>query len=1334
MFKTLKSNNGAFAGLGNPQVQSPTDSPGYVVNAQTNDRGSSDSYQSVLAQDASTNTHVITENSGSIGVMANPSIATIARAVGGGTQVNLPSLAASRFNRIDATFRQSLTGQQISRPSAAAIATVTRKYEPYEQLTGVAHDRPEIIMMMDFAPLFDSDGVTTGNEKTGALDAAGVSPSMTDVGKFVDAQFQLRRLRVDNVRYSFDSLSRRYASMRGLIYDHGSAMTEAMARLQDSSDFLLNVVRSIEELRYALDLQSDFHIIEPASVVQAALASNMSRDLFSGPRITDASSRLVPTKYTVVDALQRYGYTKAGAEAFVSTKLWLQMLYELKQALKFHTLDLIDIDPAAQRSDVDPVALTKPKIAYFGLRPEAFGVPTVDVLKGTSIESAPATVRLLQTAYANFYNGIRFNTDEARIAALCHITSQEFRYSTSLSDVPTQNVLSSVYGFKTADVGNRDIFDYVFGEFGVDATDATQASPTTLAGLGQRIITAADGNDIVVLPFETKYIESDRGTLTPGASYYVEELLRTNGKTFNTDKMAQFAKVLDDQTVGLRSAIAALQLGSFPQSGDADNAQSLATVYGSAPDLARRLTSLVVDQKGNLTDVVATDPATAAFFRATKDPQLKAMLFLAVLMKMTRAYTPGVEFPADPGADNTPVNDYLIDKIEASIYGTTPTVDPDKINTNLRAAGKKSLNVDRGVLKDAIRSGMLVTKVGDFLTQTLDAMGSFKVTNSGQTRFSGYSDAAIMMLVFDAICSSIARFSEQEIVGVYSSRSQNNLGVEYFVVSATSKNWSTSLDDIRTRLERQAASVQQLVYATLSVMTKLSGTFKGHVNYFTSPTSTAHLQHIVNVLVDPDLVAYFFSEQQIMLFVAAVTDLVEKARGSSAIQSVVSDDSDSDDASAIKVLDDSVVSPKTRDALYRVMSSDEFTTKKGFNKRVMTVGVPVGFSHRLLQTSSAKGRYPRLAGKQADIVRVNVYKVDMEHSDLVFKPQKFLFELSRFPVRNDAHYLNISKTSSNLEAIASIPMRDFSAESSGDVEYIVSRPGSPTDGKRIAFSDGSYSFLSFEEKLELARNHVMSYLLETYVKLLTGLSMADYHFDAVSVPKQTSSATFVKQLVDGKMSHLSQKPVSEQLSGASEGPRVGGSVFSNSQPRGSSQKSGTGRSSQPKRKSNSSGTGGSIDQASQFNDPQTDSGGSDDQIDPLSKSLSSIKKHRIPLAMHEMKTINSFSNMVTSHSDGAAVSRRLMSPKQFDRVFNIVVDPDDFEIDVKATQASEHGKTLLRQMVEQGKVIAQPGQLQLRQGAQPEQTYRFVERDKGEGDLSFDKYFVAVETYDEEAS
>lgn len=97
--------------------------------------------------------------------------------------------------------------------------------------------------------------------------------------------------------------------------------------------------------------------------------------------------------------------------------------------------------------------------------------------------------------------------------------------------------------------------------------------------------------------------------------------------------------------------------------------------------------------------------------------------------------------------------------------------------------------------------------------------------------------------------------------------------------------------------------------------------------------------------------------------------------------------------------------------------------------------------------------------------------------------------------------------------------------------------------------------------------------------------------------------------------------------------------------------------------------------------------------------------------------------------------KRLLQPKQFDRVFHLFIDPDDFEIDVKKTTKSPYGTLTLQTLIKRGDIIAsQVGEGYERTIITQDLSYqglRFRDKDRGEGDMSFERYFVAIEPIEE---
>jgi hypothetical protein len=152
----------------------------------------------------------------------------------------------------------------------------------------------------------------------------------------------------------------------------------------------------------------------------------------------------------------------------------------------------------------------------------------------------------------------------------------------------------------------------------------------------------------------------------------------------------------------------------------------------------------------------------------------------------------------------------------------------------------------------------------------------------------------------------------------------------------------------------------------------------------------------------------------------------------------------------------------------------------------------------------------------------------------------------------------------------------------------------------------------------------------------------------------------------------------------------------------------------------------------------------------LESNLSIFTPRYVPLVMETYRTISGFRNTLSSVSDPAALNQKVVVPKQFDRVFNVIVDPTDFEVDVPMTTASPYGREALNLMVKNGEIVPMtevqgtrflsyttravtPGSRPFIQGrfAPNVRKFRYRDRDVSEGDLIADKYFITIETFDE---
>jgi len=114
-------------------------------------------------------------------------------------------------------------------------------------------------------------------------------------------------------------------------------------------------------------------------------------------------------------------------------------------------------------------------------------------------------------------------------------------------------------------------------------------------------------------------------------------------------------------------------------------------------------------------------------------------------------------------------------------------------------------------------------------------------------------------------------------------------------------------------------------------------------------------------------------------------------------------------------------------------------------------------------------------------------------------------------------------------------------------------------------------------------------------------------------------------------------------------------------------------------------------------------------------------------------TIRSFSgmqNFMSVLSDSAAVYKTLLKPKEFDRIFNIVVDSDDFELDIRKMQETLAGQETLLKLIKQQKIYLNDSVIEQLDDLFTEQSYKMKEQIKDE-ELAFEQYFITLEPLSE---
>lgn len=337
--------------------------------------------------------------------------------------------------------------------------------------------------------------------------------------------------------------------------------------------------------------------------------------------------------------------------------------------------------------------------------------------------------------------------------------------------------------------------------------------------------------------------------------------------------------------------------------------------------------------------------------------------------------------------------------------------------------------------------------------------------------------------------------------------------------------------------------------------------------------------------------------------------------------------------------------------------SNEFYKSKGNNKKIISVGIPPKLIQKLV--SSVRLSTSAQEGLKQGLIRIKMYKVDRLHPDIVYQPKIHLFDMNRYPTRVISNW-NYEAFASEESNLLSIPTK------------LVKPNGTVILHKDFteAFPVSLYSnYLSDEEKKQLYSNHSTSFLSEEYLRWFTDTRFDEVRYNNFS--KLSLTLNNVEQQYQTYVNTLTNAPVASSVSQNSV--------------------------------------------TAQF----TDNSGKVINVlisKPANLSTVTTNTKIKPYVIPMNDTIRTFFMNETFLSDTDIYKRRISYPKKFDRVFNMIIDPDDFIVDESMTT-----KSTLDYLVSHGILLG---------GTIGDTKIPYRHRDTSPDDITLDEYFVTVEPYD----
>jgi hypothetical protein len=363
-------------------------------------------------------------------------------------------------------------------------------------------------------------------------------------------------------------------------------------------------------------------------------------------------------------------------------------------------------------------------------------------------------------------------------------------------------------------------------------------------------------------------------------------------------------------------------------------------------------------------------------------------------------------------------------------------------------------------------------------------------------------------------------------------------------------------------------------------------------------------------------------------------------------------------------------------------NSNLLTSKRGIKKKIMSIGVTPGLIRNIRSTPSTFLDKDKIASQ---LVRIKVWLIDSFRPETIYRPLTYLFDMNRFPTRilKNWNYETFSKNDTNVFNVPSklvVPGGIFQAGALGERPHVLLHRDFSE-----AFPDYLYGNvkLSDSDRQEIYANHSRSFLIEEYLRWFTDCRFNEtrYYRYAMSPPLTRIENQYTKFL---SMTTASTGSVGSISSATA--PSTPGAVALFDDPT-----SGRSFSIPVKNNSVSAGVVGNVNKSQ----------------DISGRQVSKTKTYEIPMS----NTMRNFFRNETFFSDPDDYVKRVFYPKKFDRVFNVIVSPDEFYVDVDKTESSAIDVTRHDKFEFNGRT-------------------EYRRKDSAPGDASMNEYFVTIEPFD----
>ena len=1048
---------------------------------------------------------------------------------------------------------------------------------------GVSEQRPELLLCADYMPVYNDLGI-----------------ELTPAGNLFEVELQSRNIKNQSVNSILEKLKQDTSALIAL-QSIENQFKGNWPNIQRKIDLLQAIGEQTQKIQESLQ-------IKPI----------LGKDSFLS--VKDLLTNLL-------------GFSNESFNSFSNSKIFHVLINELKILLERGSDRLLGLSIQDRKRDTNPISLSEQNIK-------------VDLCK--NLRSTTTTQTAFDKNFFNLFDNTFPKISDTRLKVLISLLSRELSISSALGNAQLVQLLNTNFGISSLVNGS---YTDVLGTMGDKITDQNYKN-NMLASVALLPIS----DSISVLPFENKYIDdkNNKAEYIPGSDYFTENLL-VDVKNADVIAYKNYCDLISSKVTKTKQIITK----TFQV--DASSDYSYSGIYKQILYTIYSATNNLVEKSINTDQAIVV----AIFTESRENTELRKQLFEFICLSgandsipehrtifnrvlndaPARTVTTGINNRTLSSAGmrqlDLPNLDTLASNIEDeifSIYGKkiikslqnetiqkTPST-TKSFGINLIVDGEsKQHSIHKGTIKNILLGATLGSQ-SNLISELISYIGGLDSLlgsdsyllpdGSGKTRYNLLSFSTLCLIIFDIYVTIINKYFYTYFVGKAESNDFIYLQLDQVAQNPVIAYCRTGIEStfkVGTVIDKQLASANNSIKSLKDINSSLTSDFN----------SINNILYIFDALSDK----LAFSKNEAQLFFGRTNAFA-----------ILSNDEILSSLNQIRLAKSSfdVINSNINNTslLEKYIFSDNFDTNntnlENFiltflsdplllqNKvKLFSVGIPLGLTKAIgEQVKLSDIRSSTYEQNDSNILSINVYKRSMKYPDVVFKPQKFLFDLGicglGIPTQLDSQNLN------------SITLNNITFHDYQDIDNVTKYLGKDT------MSKSKYNFLTNDQCTTMLKNHVFDYCLSSYIRLLTGVDLSESSF-LLSNDQQLIDNSLKEQFRNLLLVYVKSYQPSLTIDDV--------------------------------RKTNLE-----IDQLLRDLD--------NNSLTRDSLAASSKRLGNIELSENLMEFLRLFSgnSLLVGH---AITEKRILSTKIFDRIFTVPVDVTRFAVDVSTTKKTQRGIEVL---------------------------------------------------------